>query len=273
MSAELRAKAERIHGLLLERYGQPQLRERLDPLSELVLTIISQNTADRNSHRAYASLREHFPTWEEVLAAPVEEVAEAIQIGGLANVKAPASLRYTYVRSGSLEPGFEDEVRIDVKLKGKVCCTVQGSFLTGERRMALPEIEEAQANPVILYFLERDIREMERVTKGKSGYFRKRIRMTMVDEAKVRDTKVSYEGREVDAQEVSLTPYETDPLRARFETYAQKRYTFVLASTVPGGVYQVRTAVPGALPSDAPVLEEVMTLAGPMPGNKQPSKK
>ncbi|QAZ39169.1 hypothetical protein C1M51_06820 [Methylibium sp. Pch-M] len=191
----------------------------------------------------------------------------------LANVKAPASLHYTYVRSGSLEPGFEDEVRIDVKLKGKVCCTVQGSFLTGERKMALPEIEEAQANPVILYFLERDIREMERVTKGKSGYFRKRIRMTMVDEAKVRDTKVSYEGREVDAQEVSLTPYETDPLRARFETYAQKRYTFVLASTVPGGVYQVRTAVPGALPSDAPVLEEVMTFAGPVAGNKQPSKK
>jgi len=212
-----------------------------------------------------------------VLAADPSEFSRAEKLvfveHQLANVKAPASLRYTYVRSGSLEPGFEDEVRIDVKLKGKVCCTVQGSFLTGERRMALPEIEEAQANPVILYFLERDIREMERVTKGKSGYFRKRIRMTMVDEAKVRDTKVSYEGREVDAQEVSLTPYETDPLRARFETYAQKRYTFVLASTVPGGVYQVRTAVPGALPSDAPVLEEVMTLAGPMPGNKQPSKK
>ena len=191
----------------------------------------------------------------------------------LANVKAPASLRYTYVKSGSLEPGFEDEVRIDVKRKGKVCCTVQGSFLSGERKMKLPEIEEAQANPVILYFLERDIREMERLTKGKSGYFRKRIRMTMVDEAKVRDTKVSYDGREVDAQEVSLNPYESDPLRARFEKYAQKRYTFVLASGVPGGVYQVRTALPGALPSDAPVLEEVMTLAGPVAVDKQPSKK
>eukprot|EP01137_Pigoraptor_chileana_P028856 Opistho-2@13275 len=50
----------------------------------------------------------------------------------LANVKAPASIRYTFVKSGSLEPGFEDEVRIDVKRKGKVCCTVQGSFLSGE---------------------------------------------------------------------------------------------------------------------------------------------
>lgn len=214
-----------------------------------------------------------FPT----LAADPSEFSRAEKLvfveHQLANVKAPAALRYTYVKSGSLEPGFEDEVRIDVKRKGKVCCTVQGNFLSGERKMALPEIEEAQANPVILYFLERDIREMERVTKGKSGYFRKRIRMTMVDEAKVRDTKVGYDGREVDAQEVSLTPYETDPLRARFEKYAQKRYTFVLSSGVPGGVYQVRTAIPGALPSDAPVLEEVMTFAGPVAGDKQPSKK
>lgn len=212
-----------------------------------------------------------------VLAADPSEFSRAEKLvfvdHQLSNVKAPASLRYTFVKSGSMEPGFEDEVRIDVKRKGKVCCTVQGSFLSGERKMKLPEIEEAQANPVILYFLERDIREMERLTKGKSGYFRKRIRMTMVDEAKVRDTKVSYDGREVDAQEVSLNPYESDPLRARFEKYAQKRYTFVLANGVPGGVYQVRTALPGALPSDAPVLEEVMTLAGPVVSDKQPSKK
>lgn len=192
----------------------------------------------------------------------------------LANVKAPASLRYTFVKSGSLEAGFEDEVRIDVKRKGQGCCSVQGSFLSGARRlMQLPEIDDAQANPVILYFLERDIREMERLTKGKSGYFRKRIRMTMVDEATVRDTRITFEGREIDAQEVSLSPYASDPLRARFEKYAQKRYTFVLASAVPGGVYQVRTALPGALPSDAPVLEEVMTFAGSTADSQQPSKK
>jgi len=89
MSADLQAKAWRIHELLLTRYGQPQLRERLDPLSELVLTILSQNTADINSHRAYEALRARFPTWEEVLAAGVEEVAEVIRPGGLANVKAP----------------------------------------------------------------------------------------------------------------------------------------------------------------------------------------
>lgn len=116
MSAELKAKAERIHALLLEHYGQPQLKERLDPLSELVLTILSQNTADRNSHRAYDALRTRFPTWEDVLAAPVEEVAAAIEIGGLANVKAPRIqhiLRQLAQERGALSLDFLAEMSVE----------------------------------------------------------------------------------------------------------------------------------------------------------------
>ena len=176
----------------------------------------------------------------------------------LANVKPPASLRYSFVKSGSLEPGFEDKVEIDVKPAGHV----QGRFLSGERAVTLPEIEQAESNPVILFFLEHDIRDMERLTKGKSAYFRKRIRMAMVDAFQVRDVRVSYGGAELPAREVTLQPYVKDPNRPRFEKYADKRYTFVLAKDVPGGVYQVRTSLPGALPSDAPVLEETLTLAG-----------
>lgn len=183
----------------------------------------------------------------------------------LANVKSATLLNYSYVKSGSMEPGFEDSVQIAVRPGKDGKATVKGNFLSGERQVQLPEIPDAEANPVILFFLERDIREMERLTKGKSGYFRKRIRLTMVDGAQVRDTTVSFAGRDVPAREVSLSPYESDPMRNRFEKYALKRYTFVLANGVPGGVYQVRTALPGALPSDAPVLEEVMTLTGTEP--------
>mgnify|MGYP001193188762 FL=1 len=59
------------------------------PLEELVQTILSQHTSDVNSARAYAELRQRFPTWEEVVAAPVDEVADAIRSGGLARQKAP----------------------------------------------------------------------------------------------------------------------------------------------------------------------------------------
>jgi hypothetical protein len=188
----------------------------------------------------------------------------------LSNLKTPTSLRYTFVKSGSLESGFEDEVRLDVTPKKGGPSTVKGSFLTQERREAMPEIDAAESNPAILYFLEHDIRDMERLTKGKSNYFRKRIRMAMVESATVRDTTVQYGGRALPAKEVMLSPYETDPMRSRFEKYAMKRYVFVLAP-VPGGLYQVRTTLPGALPSDAPMLEEKMTLASAEPTPAAPS--
>jgi endonuclease-3 len=74
---------------LEEAYGSPPPRERLPALDELIVTILSQNTSDLNTDRAYASLRERFGGWEEVMAAPTEDVVDAIRSGGLANQKAP----------------------------------------------------------------------------------------------------------------------------------------------------------------------------------------
>lgn len=89
ISKELREKALVIHRRLAGRYGEHPHRPRLDPVSELVSTILSQNTSDGNRDRAFARLRERFPTWEAVRDAPVEEVEEAIRPAGLSRVKAP----------------------------------------------------------------------------------------------------------------------------------------------------------------------------------------
>jgi len=59
------------------------------PVDELILTVLSQNTNDRNRDVAYGRLRERFPGgWPEVRDAPAEEVEEAIRPGGLSNTKA-----------------------------------------------------------------------------------------------------------------------------------------------------------------------------------------
>ena len=58
------------------------------PVDELVLTVLSQNTNDRNRDVAYARLRERFASWDAVRDAPVAEVEEAIRPGGLAPTKA-----------------------------------------------------------------------------------------------------------------------------------------------------------------------------------------
>ena len=82
-------KVRWVQDRLQAHYGAPPLKERYDPLSELIMTILSQNTNDTNSGRAYEALRRRYASWEHVLAAPVEDVAEAIRVGGLANIKAP----------------------------------------------------------------------------------------------------------------------------------------------------------------------------------------
>jgi endonuclease-3 len=76
------------------------------PLDTLIGTVLSQHTSDVNSGRAFRSLRRRFRTWEEVRHAPVDEVADAIRPGGLADVKAPriqAILAEVEAREGAVD--------------------------------------------------------------------------------------------------------------------------------------------------------------------------
>ena len=178
----------------------------------------------------------------------------------LANVRPPVTLHYRYVKGGSMEPGFEDRVTLKLTARAdQPCCSANADFLSGSRRLALPEVEAAVGNPVLLYFLERDIREMSRITRGQQNYFRKRIRMAIYQAAEMRELTLPYHGKNVAARQFSVTPYVDDPLRERFAKLVGKRYTFTLADDVPGVVYAVATQVDdqGGAP---PLWIEEMTL-------------
>ena len=97
-------------------YGEPVWRPHGDPMTELVLTILSQNTSDTNSGRAFMRLKQRFPTWEAVMEAPVSELEEAIAVGGLAKQKAPrikASLRAVYAARGAWDLEFLRDLPLD----------------------------------------------------------------------------------------------------------------------------------------------------------------
>ena len=85
----LEEKAALIHHKLLGFFGIPEWREPLPPLDELISTILSQNTNDRNRDLAFKRLKQKFETWDAVRDAPVKDVIQAIQVAGLANVKGP----------------------------------------------------------------------------------------------------------------------------------------------------------------------------------------
>jgi endonuclease-3 len=72
---------------LAEVYGVPFAQPHGDGLAELVLTVLSQSTNDRNRDVAFLRLRERFPSWEAVRDAPLDEIEEAIRPGGISKVK------------------------------------------------------------------------------------------------------------------------------------------------------------------------------------------
>jgi endonuclease-3 len=114
-----RRRVRAIERRLMKRYGPLEPPRRTDPLDELILTVQSQHTSDLNAERAFAALRGAFPTWDDVVRAKPQHVADVIRSGGLANTKAvriQQILREIHEREGRYDLSFlsrrsDDEVR------------------------------------------------------------------------------------------------------------------------------------------------------------------
>jgi endonuclease III len=83
-------KAESVYDCLNAAYGIPDWRPHFEPVDELILTILSANTNDRNSLRAFETLKARYGgDWDAVRTAPVQEIKKAIRVAGMYNQKAP----------------------------------------------------------------------------------------------------------------------------------------------------------------------------------------
>jgi len=78
----------KIIEILEKEYGICNQQQMEDPVDVLIRTILSQNTSDINSRRAFSALKTNFDSWQSVVSAPVERIAEVIKCGGLFRVKA-----------------------------------------------------------------------------------------------------------------------------------------------------------------------------------------
>ncbi|MHB0987865.1 MAG: endonuclease III domain-containing protein [Bellilinea sp.] len=105
-------KALLIHRRLMDVYGAPEWRLPLTGIDELVSTILSQNTNDRNRDVAFFALKNAFPDWEAVRDAAPQAVIAVIRPAGLANQKGPriqAALQQISAERGSLDLTFLKE--------------------------------------------------------------------------------------------------------------------------------------------------------------------
>ena len=141
------AKFATVQRLLESTYGPRRLRPSNEPLTELISTILSQNTSDTNTARAFRSLREAFPTWDAIRRADTADVIAAIRSGGLANRKAPriqGVLHEIHDRLGSEDLGLLREIPLDeakrwlTSLHGVGAKTAACVLLFGLGRPAMP---------------------------------------------------------------------------------------------------------------------------------------
>jgi hypothetical protein len=194
---------------------------------------------------------------ERPISAAEQKIFLDDHLGGIG---ASRVLRYRYRQSGSLDKPYDGPVVLTITPKANDRHGVAVAYLDGEHAVALPALDDARANPVILYFLEQDVREMHRRLGGSENYFRRRIRLALADAAEVRAASVTVDGRQVDATEVVIRPFVDDPMKAKLGAFENKSYAFALSDRVPGQVLRLRSlvAVDGAAGSAAPLLEEVL---------------
>ena len=159
----------------------------------------------------------------------------------------PATLEYAYEKRGTLEDPVDDAAQVIIGPAsaggGK---SVKVEYLTATRKLELADIDGANANPVILFFLERDLREMHRLTGGSINYYRKRIRMALAESAQVEAVTRDLGPRRISATTIRIAPYRNDPARSRYEKFAEKTYAFTLSDDVPGKVVELRSELSAA---------------------------
>ncbi|MBI2305532.1 MAG: endonuclease III [Chloroflexi bacterium] len=113
MSREDTARLAQVIRLLAREYDVPPWEPRLQPLAELMFTILSQHTSDVNAFRAFQRLQATWGSWEAVAQAEVAAIEQAIRTAGLSRVKAPRIkevLQQILAHRGDLNLGFLKEM-------------------------------------------------------------------------------------------------------------------------------------------------------------------
>lgn len=107
---KLKRKINEIISLLKKEFpGVSPKPNTADPLDVLIATILSQNTTDKTSYRAFMNLKNNFKNWEDVLNSPVKKVKDAIRVCGLVNQKSEsirAMLKKMKLKHGRLNLNF-----------------------------------------------------------------------------------------------------------------------------------------------------------------------
>jgi hypothetical protein len=178
-------------------------------------------------------------------AAPLSPAQVALfETPHLAAIHAPLDLEYRYLHEEDGRATVEDRITLEVRaVRDDGRHDVYPDFLTGERHVAFPPALGFRGNPLLMFALERDTRELAAATGGATTWFRNRIRRAFVGGATLRETRFHGVGavEGASALEIEITPFQGEP---RAQRYQERRYVFILSQAVPGDIAEIRTILP-----------------------------
>ena len=183
----------------------------------------------------------------------------------LNSIREPRTLTYDYMSQAASAPRVDDHATLALTpAPDGRCCSAHIDYLSGPLSMTLPDLDQPQGNPILMYFLESEVRLLERTTHGQAAHFRRRIRQAFADDASIQDTTARWGGKDVSARVVHIVPFRNDPYRVRFEREAATEYWFVISEAVPGGFVRMAATLPGQ-PGAAPLAQRTLAIADPQP--------
>ncbi|MBC7801205.1 MAG: hypothetical protein H7Z10_11330 [Gemmatimonadaceae bacterium] len=182
----------------------------------------------------------------------------------LRNVTRVGTLGYGLVREGPV--AFSDKITVHVrKVNPDGTKNLSFEYLTGDRQVRFPELDNFRGNPLLILMLDRDVIEMKEQVGLSTTYFRNKIREAFVTGAAITDTTFMLAGTAVPSREITVRPFEGDKRLDRIPSLQSKSYTFVLADAVPGTIAEIRTAVPADAAMATPAFSQRITFVGVEP--------
>jgi hypothetical protein len=134
--------------------------------------------------------------------------------------------------------------------------TVSFEYFTGDHRLDVPQAERFRGNPLLMYFLERDVGLMRRRSGAPTAYLGQRIREALAA-AEVAAVTITVDGASLTAREITLQPFAQDPQLAAQPYFAERIYRFVVAPELPGELFLLSVEGPTAPTMPEPQIETV----------------
>ena len=184
----------------------------------------------------------------------------------LKNIKQEGILHYVYKKDHFSDGAREDTIDVIItNLRNTGRKDTHFEFFTDDHKRPYLDRDNQQGNGVFVFFLEFDVREMDRLTGGDWRYFQRKIRWALAKGATKKEIEINYEGEKVKGVQYTIQPFINDPKNSRYTLYANKYYIFTMSEDIPGEIYQVRTIVPDGKKwqeGDAVLSEETVTFSG-----------